>query len=240
MPLFILLLSISAGISGGGYRYYSELAREDYYLEGGEPPGEWFGKAATFFGLTGKVEKQALQELFRGYANGFPLSQNAGNNEPDSLGRKPVRAYDLTYNAPKSVSLARFIAPRTLGAAIEKAHDDSVRDAISKIEATGAFARLGYSGRGGLIHCDIIAAIFRHSTNRNLEAHLHSHCLVGNGALSADGNTRSLHGPALFQKKMENGAYYQRQFAKRLERLGLSIEWHGQTFEICGISAYYS
>ena len=37
------MLSIGA-MSGGQEQYYARLAREDYYLEGGEPPGIWMGE----------------------------------------------------------------------------------------------------------------------------------------------------------------------------------------------------
>jgi hypothetical protein len=33
----------------GQQDYYATLAREDYYLEGGEPPGRWLGRGAEAF-----------------------------------------------------------------------------------------------------------------------------------------------------------------------------------------------
>ena len=41
---FTIMLSIDK-ISLKNINYYLELAREDYYLNGGEPPGQWHGKA---------------------------------------------------------------------------------------------------------------------------------------------------------------------------------------------------
>lgn len=48
------MLSIAA-LSGGQGNYYLALARDDYYLKGGEPPGQWLGKGAERLGLTAQV-----------------------------------------------------------------------------------------------------------------------------------------------------------------------------------------
>ena len=42
------MLSIGQ-LSKGSERYYTELAREDYYLSGGEPPGKWHGQGAVSY-----------------------------------------------------------------------------------------------------------------------------------------------------------------------------------------------
>lgn len=59
------MLSIKK-ISVGGEEYYLNLAAEDYYLHGGEPPGIWMGTGATEFGLSDKVDPEHLRSLFRG------------------------------------------------------------------------------------------------------------------------------------------------------------------------------
>jgi hypothetical protein len=64
------VLSIAA-MTSGAERYYASLAREDYYTEGGEPPGVYAGSGATALGLEGKASKNALRNLFAGRsANG--------------------------------------------------------------------------------------------------------------------------------------------------------------------------
>ena len=49
------MLSIGVMASGQG-AYYIGLAREDYYIDGGEPPGIWHGKGAEALGLSGQVD----------------------------------------------------------------------------------------------------------------------------------------------------------------------------------------
>lgn len=86
-------------MASGRENYYLQLAREDYFLEGGEPPGRWFGSALASLGLVeGTVEKDTLRTLMDGFApDGRPLVQNAG--KPN---RQP--GWDLTFSAPKAVS----------------------------------------------------------------------------------------------------------------------------------------
>jgi len=44
------MLSIGA-MKSGQQGYYLTLAREDYYLNGGEPPGVWHGEGPPTWGL---------------------------------------------------------------------------------------------------------------------------------------------------------------------------------------------
>ena len=60
------MLSISK-MAAGQEAYYLDLAREDYYLAGGEPPGIWHGSFAKKLGLSGQVEKSELKALFEGH-----------------------------------------------------------------------------------------------------------------------------------------------------------------------------
>ena len=48
------MLSIGA-MGSGREEYYLNLAREDYYVAGGEPPGRWLGQGAEALGLMGMV-----------------------------------------------------------------------------------------------------------------------------------------------------------------------------------------
>ena len=95
------MLSISPPLRGAGKGdYYLELARKDYYLEGGEPLGRWQGRAAEELGLAGTVEREQLGALLDGYdpRTGEELVRNAGKESRQN-------AWDLTFSAPKSVSV---------------------------------------------------------------------------------------------------------------------------------------
>ena len=65
--------------------YLINLAKEDYYEIGGEPPGKWHGNGAKFLGLTHQVYRDELHNLMDGYhplVPGKKLVQNAGKIEP--------------------------------------------------------------------------------------------------------------------------------------------------------------
>jgi len=99
------MLSIAKCRNGG---YYLDLATEDYYLEGGEPPGLWYGKGATLVGLKGKVEREPFLKIWDGYGpDDTPLVKNAGQNKPyihqDGSVRWKQRAWDFTFSGPAFV-----------------------------------------------------------------------------------------------------------------------------------------
>ncbi len=83
--------------------YFLDLAQEDYYLRGGEPPGLWYGDGASLIGLTGKVDRETFLKLWNGYGpdGSTPLRANAGRNTPyiraDGKEFWPQRAWDLGF-----------------------------------------------------------------------------------------------------------------------------------------------
>src|SRR5262245_1487663 len=92
------MLSISAIANGD---YYLNLAQEDYYIAGGEPPGVWVGNGAAKLGLKGQVTRQQLSSLLKGFSpDGTPLVQIQNTSN-----RERRQGWDLTFSAPKSVSI---------------------------------------------------------------------------------------------------------------------------------------
>ena len=51
----------------GAAGYYTALARDDYYTQGGEPAGHWFGQGAAALGLSGTVDETALRHVLHGF-----------------------------------------------------------------------------------------------------------------------------------------------------------------------------
>lgn len=88
--------------------YYKDLATEDYYLKGGEPAGIWAGVGATHLGLTGTVDDIAFANIMAGYSpdKKQPLCQKPGKSHQPG--------FDLTFNAPKSISLLWAVADSEL------------------------------------------------------------------------------------------------------------------------------
>ena len=87
------MLSIAA-LSAVHGNYYLKLAREDYYLRGGEPRGLYLGEGAEALGLTGLVDEKECKRLLDGFSpdGKDPLTQNAGDP-------KHQAGWDLTFSA---------------------------------------------------------------------------------------------------------------------------------------------
>src|SRR3954453_15789859 len=118
------MLSIGK-LAVGQAQYYLEQAQgsvtrvgavssgvEDYYLRGPEAPGLWIGSGVHALGLGGTVDALRLDNVLRGCApaSGEPLGR---------MVRRRVPGFDLTFSAPKSVSVLFGIGDDELRAAIQ-------------------------------------------------------------------------------------------------------------------------
>lgn len=223
------MLSIGA-MGQGQERYYVQLAREDYYRMGGEPPGRYWGKGATHLGLIGQADKDQLTHLFQGYsADGRQmLVRNAGQ-------QNRLIGLDLTASAVKSVSVMWSQADDSIRNEIQSAHRISVDASLSYLEDNAAISR---RGRDGIerVSAGLIAVLFEHSCSRSLQPQLHTHALIVNAAVRNDGSTGALDSVPLFKAKMVAGAIYRAELAAQLEsQLGLTATRKESWFELDGV-----
>ena len=94
--------------------YYSEKSA-DYYLKGSSShDGQWIGRGAQRLGLAGGPDRKELQLALAGDLAGRKV-QNAG-------GARRQMGWDLTFSAPKSVSLAWAFAESVHQQEILQAH----------------------------------------------------------------------------------------------------------------------
>ena len=222
---------LSIGNLGGGSKgeYYISLGREDYYLEGGEPPGKWLGRGAAELGLLGTVKAEDFRNILSGYsAAGEPLIQNAGETDHQ-------QGWDLTFSAPKSVSVLWALSDEEERKAIQRAHDLAVEKSVAYIEDEFSFTRRGKGGseREGT---RIIVAAFQHGTSRAQDPQIHTHALVMNVGVREDGTTGTILSKPIYQAKMAGGAVYRAELSFQLEKLGYEIEREGDFFKIKGVS----
>ena len=230
------MLSIGA-MKCGQDSYYQNLARDDYYLEGGEPPGYWLGLGASHLDLKGLVKSNELSSLFHGFSpNRIPLVQNAGKANRQS-------GWDLTFSAPKSVSVLWSQLQGEQQRAIVESHTTAVESTIAYLEEHYGISRLGKGGTDE-VKVRLLVAAFEHSCSRALDPQLHTHCLVLNLGIDQEGKTRTILSKPLYQAKMLLGAYYRLELARQLQaRLGVKIERPSDSngklhpwFEIRGLS----
>src|SRR5208282_4974630 len=117
--------------SGGGAArlaatYYQEYSA-DYYVEDLAHQGVWMGLGAEDLGLEGAVDRKDFQLGLAGFVAGEEV-QNAGA-ENRQMG------WDLTFSAPKSVSIAWAGAEAHHKHEIEQAHQMAVECAFGYLEA---------------------------------------------------------------------------------------------------------
>lgn len=175
--------------------YYSDLTNEDYYLDGGEPTGEWAGKGAVLLGLSGMVDDDEYKNIMQGYS---PSGREKLCLNP---GEKHRSGWDLCFSAPKSVSVAWARSDEKLKDKIQHAQKQAVLAALSLLEKQAAYTRLGRNGLKREHVIGLLAALFEHCTSRTQDPQLHTHCLVANVAPRANGSWGTIESRDLFSGK---------------------------------------
>ena len=242
--------------------YYLDVTADDYYTNGGEPPGKWVGGAAPLFALFGKVQKPSFSRLLRGYLPSphvgpdedppqIPLVQNAGSTDRRA-------AWDFTFSAPKSVSVIWSQAEPVMRQHIQELWQQSVESTLAYAEKHLAVSRIG---KGGAIEIPvkITAATFENGTSRALDPQLHTHAVIFNvgvaeleapqktaagsagqtphAPLGPNRKTLAIDSRPLFRNKMLLGACCRAHFAHSLEQeFGWRCERRGNVFEVEGVS----
>jgi conjugative relaxase-like TrwC/TraI family protein len=237
---------------GGGYARYLEgktipRGRGDYYLSrDGEPvqaPGRWLASTATLEGLG--IEGRSVR-------GGHFVALMEGRH-PES-GRWLRRAgadgergggIDLTFSAPKSVSVVWAFGDGDQRATIEAAHARAVQRAVEHLRESVPVIRRRQSGvvvedRAA----DLVAAEYRHTTSRGVaegelpDPQLHSHVVV-TSAVRDDGQVVAVASRPVFRAAREIGAFYRSALASELQQQGFAIETgtgkDGRYFEIAGV-----
>jgi conjugative relaxase-like TrwC/TraI family protein len=215
---------LSIGKLGSGQeRYYTEKVAEgaeDYYAGRGEAEGYWLGSAAVDLGLDGKVDPDELTAMLTGRhpATGEPLGLR------HVAGRGPVPGFDLTFSAPKSVSLTWAFGGDGAGAEVVEAHRASVAAALHYMEREACWTRRGHGGREFVHGNGFIAAAYRHRSSRAGDPQLHTHVLVANATRGPDGRWTRLYHPAIYDHAKTAGYIYEANLRHELT-LRLGVRW---------------
>jgi len=90
---------------GKTVEYYADSV-DDYYSREGEVSG-WFGKGAEYLNLKGSVEKDMMKHILLGQipAGADLQRQEISSRKFTRADQKDRMGLDLTFSAPKSVSL---------------------------------------------------------------------------------------------------------------------------------------
>jgi len=207
----------------GQERYYLEKVAEgaeDYYSGEGEAEGQWLGDAARDLGLDGPVDAEKLTAMLTGLnpVTGEPLGL------PAVGGRGAVPGFDLTYSAPKSVSLLWALGEEHVQAAVLAAHERSIEAALHYMQSQACWTRRGHGGSEFVPGNGYLAAGYRHRSSRAGDPQLHTHVLVANATKGPDGRWTRLYHPAIYRHAKTAGYLYEAQLRYELS-VSLGVRW---------------
>ncbi len=208
-------------------------AVEDYYAQGSEAtPSRWMGSAAEVLDLSGPVDREDHIRSLQG------LDPRTGEALVQKAGVERRYAFDLTFSAPKSVSIAWAVGTEEVKRGIEAAQDRAVEKTLAFIEEKFALGRRGSAKEETITkeHVKLLAAVYRHGSSRELDMQIHSHAMLQNLGLRADGTWGALNEKEIFEWKLALGAVYRAELSSELAKdLGFGIEADREYFRLAGI-----
>jgi conjugative relaxase-like TrwC/TraI family protein len=229
------MLNISKPLSASQAQTYHAkeftAAEQNYWKQGDTIQGEWHGKLAEDFGLSGAVGAEEFARLSEGQhpETGKQLvSHRVVHEYKNSDGKtvSPVEhraGWDATFSAPKSVSLTALVGGDDR---VREAHREAVNVALNELERYTQ-ARIGGNSPAETTG-KFAAAKFEHDTARPVDGYaapqLHTHVVVFNMTERDNGRMRALQPHALFESQQFATAVYQSHLTYKLRDLGYEIE----------------
>lgn len=212
------MLSVGKLSPGQGNYYLRSVAQgaEDYYLFSGEAPGRWLGGGCGGLGLAGRVKAEHFTSVLDG------CDPQTGESLGKRWATSKLPGFDLTFSAPKSVSVLWALGDDLLREQMRDAHDRAVDAALGYLERTASHARRGHAGSEQIGTGGFVAAAFRHRTSRAGDPNLHTHVVVANRVRGDDGKWSALDGRAFYRQARTAGTLYQSHLRYELRELGLS------------------
>ncbi|EAU6019597.1 conjugative transfer relaxase/helicase TraI [Salmonella enterica] len=209
------MLSISS--IKGDSAYYSH---EDNYYASGSLESRWLGDGAEKLGLKGEVASADMDAIRQGkLPDGTDLSRMVNGVNKHRSG------YDLTFSAPKSVSMMILIGGDTR---LLDAWNRSVENGMKEVEKLIS-ARITDGGKTDTVLTgNMVAALYNHDTSRALDPQIHTHALVFNTtfaedkwrALASDTRMKTGFGENLYALQVAIGNLVLQPFRQEAEKLG--------------------
>jgi conjugative relaxase-like TrwC/TraI family protein len=209
-------------IAVGQHRYYEQQVAQgadDYYTGRGEVPGEWRGAGAQALGLSGRVSGGQFNALVAGMDPRDPSVRLRWSvRDPE------VAALDLTFSAPKSVSVLAAAGSNEVTRVLVDAHNAAVTAALAYLDDSAVMVRRGHDGTTVQAGEGLVAAAYVHRMSRSLDPQLHTHVVAANLTRGPDGRFTALHGAPLYRAAKTAGYLYQSQLRATI-RGQLGLEW---------------
>ncbi|WP_116964238.1 MobF family relaxase [Fastidiosibacter lacustris] len=245
------MMSIGVVSSGSNVHKYF-IDKDNYYLTDKSELKEaatWYGKGAELLGIKGEqVDEKLFLDLLHGR---LPNGEQVGIMRDGSFKHRP--ATDITFSAPKSLSIMGLVAGDTR---LIEVHNKAVEKALGKIEALYAEARITENGITSYEKTgNLTIAAFRHTSSREKDPQLHTHGVTMNFTQREDGQWRALSSrqkndvqhlengfrEMLYANQHYLGMIYNSEIAKGTVECGYEIKVKDQygNFDIVGLSQDY-
>lgn len=245
------MITVSKPLSAGQAQNYHKTefanAKANYYTEQASIVGQWHGKLAASWGLTGAADETHFQRLAQGQhpvtsaqlvQHQVKRTKTNEKGEPQSI-MEHRAGWDATFAAPKSVSLTALVGGDER---VRAAHEASVTVALDELER---WVQARISNTGPAVTTGNFAAVkFAHDSSRPVDGYaapqVHTHVVVFNMTRTQDGQVRPLQTLELLKSQQYITAVYRSELALRLQAIGYRIERgeSGQP-EIIGYSRDY-
>ena len=228
------MLTISKPLSAGQAQTYHQkeftAKEQNYWSQRGIIAGEWQGRLAGEFGLTGMVSAEDFAKLSQGQhpQTGEQMVRQRASYEYQDAEGKTIKTmehragWDATFSAPKSVSLTALVGGDER---VREAHRESVRVALDQLERYTQ-ARIGGNNPPETTG-KFVAAKFEHDTARPVDGYvapqLHTHVVVFNVTERDNGQPRAIQPHSLFASQQFATAVYQSELTYRVRQLGYEI-----------------
>ena len=217
--------------SGSIVKYHTK--EDQYYTKEGDS-GSWYGKGAEELGLVGKINPKDLEKIAMGQDQDGNQLIELKKSDLNEDGERKRAGQDLTFSAPKSVSvlyeMAKAHGDEKLANEIVKAHKDAVKTTLNFVEREYIQTREQIDGERYAIKTGkLVAATYTHDTARSVDGKidpaLHDHAVAMNMTQKEDGTWKSLETKAIFENQLAIGAHYRGQLAKLInQNLGFNIQ----------------
>lgn len=136
------------------------------------------------------------------------------------FGSRGVHGFDLTFAAPKSVSLVRALKGDDVAQkAFAAAHTAALGEAMEYLADHAGYTRVHnpVTGDKDLVRLPgLVAVAYQHETSRCGDPHLHTHVIVPNRQARADGVMVSIDGTSLYHEARAAGVIYQATLRREL------------------------
>ena len=213
------MLTIRAA-KGPDYYERAEFARDDYYEERGQVRGSWEGRGAEALGLVGRARRRRP----RGAARRARSGSAARCSPAPRAARGGNVAFDLTFTAPKSVSVLAAVGDEAIRQAVLAAQAAGARAGLDYLERRACFVRRGRNGVTVLPGEGFVGAMYLHEMARSGDPHLHAHLVIANRVRGPDGRWSAPDMRPVYAEAKTAGTIAEAVMRDALTR-SLGVEW---------------